>query len=318
MRTVIVFFILTLLPFMVWGQTIDEDTIASTHSLNEIVVEAQMQRTSAKSSTYLPGKNQKNAAQNAVSLLGLMSIPEIDIDPVSNVVKTAAGEDVSIFIDFVPATKEDLQGMKTTDVKKVEYYHYPSDPRFQNTRYAINFIMQKYEWGGYTKINADKSFGVNRTEAYLYSKMTYKAMTFDIYAREYYMTNRHNGIFTTERFRFTDLFGNGPMSVERTTVTDASKFRNNINDVSFRALYNRDKVQLSNVIGVNYSKVPVNKQFNSLNYSSDLFEGSNSRANTWGNNMTFTYTGDYFFVLPRNLSLSIYGMFVSVSAMPHE
>lgn len=59
MRTVIVFFILTLLPFMVWGQTIDEDTIASTHSLNEIVVEAQMQRTSAKSSTYLPGKNQK-------------------------------------------------------------------------------------------------------------------------------------------------------------------------------------------------------------------------------------------------------------------
>lgn len=309
MRTVIVFFILTLLPFMVWGQTIDEDTIASTHSLNEIVVEAQMQRTSAKSSTYLPGKNQKNAAQNAVSLLGLMSIPEIDIDPVSNVVKTAAGEDVSIFIDFVPATKEDLQGMKTTDVKKVEYYHYPSDPRFQNTRYAINFIMQKYEWGGYTKINADKSFGVNRTEAYLYSKMTYKAMTFDIYAREYYITNRHNGISTTERFRFTDLFGNGPMSVERTTVTDASKFRNNINDVSFRALYNKDKVQLSNVIGVNYSKVPVNKQFNSLNYSSDLFEGSNSRANTWGNNMTFTYTGDYFFVLPRNLSLSIYGMF---------
>lgn len=169
--------------------------------------------------------------------------------------------------------------------------------------------MQKYEWGGYTKINADKSLGVNRTEAYLYSKMTYKAMTFDIYAREYYMTNRHNGISTTETFRFIDLFGNGPMNVERTTATDASRFRNNINDVSFVALYNKDKVQLSNVIGVNYSKVPVNEQFNSLNYSSDLFDGSKSRANTWGNNMTFTYTGDYFFVLPRNLSLSIYGMF---------
>ena len=77
-----------------------------------------MQRTSAKSSTYLPGKNQKNAAQNAVSLLGLMSIPEIDIDPVSNAVRTAAGENVSIFIDYVPATKEDLQGMKTTDSER--------------------------------------------------------------------------------------------------------------------------------------------------------------------------------------------------------
>ncbi len=131
MRTVIVFFILTLLPFMVWGQTIDEDTIASTHSLNEIVVEAQMQRTSAKSSTYLPGKNQKNAAKNAVSLLGLMSIPEIEIDPVSNAVKTAAGDNVSIFIDFIPATKEDLQGMKTTDVKKWSITITPKTPVFK-------------------------------------------------------------------------------------------------------------------------------------------------------------------------------------------
>ncbi len=49
--------------------------------------------------------------------------------------------------------------------------------------------MQKYEWGGYTKITANKSFGVNRTEGSVYSKMNYKRMTFDIYADENYLTN---------------------------------------------------------------------------------------------------------------------------------
>lgn len=57
-----------------------------------------------------------------------MSIPEIEIDPVSNAVKTAAGDNVSIFIDFIPATKEDLQGMKTTDVKKWSITITPKTP----------------------------------------------------------------------------------------------------------------------------------------------------------------------------------------------
>ena len=111
---------------------------------------------------------QKNAAQNAVALLSQMSIPQIDVDPVSQAVKTAHGQNVSIFIDYVPATTEDLKGMKTQDVKKVEYYQHPSDARFQGAKYAVNFVMQKYEWGGYTKINANKWFGVNRTEGESY------------------------------------------------------------------------------------------------------------------------------------------------------
>ena len=120
--------------------------------LKEIVVEGANQSTSAEVSTYIPMKRAKNAAQDATSLLFHMSIPQLNVNPIDGSVKTSTGQEVSIYIDFVAADAQNLQGMRTQDVKKVEYYVNPTDPRFQGARYVVNFIMQKYEWGGYTKV----------------------------------------------------------------------------------------------------------------------------------------------------------------------
>lgn len=159
-------------PFFAMAQSAEPDSI-KTQELDEIVVEASNQRTSSNISTYIPMARPKNAATDAITLLSQMAIPQIEVDPISQAVKTASGQGVSIFIDFLPATAQDLQGMRTQDVKKVEYYLHPTDPRFQGAHYAINFIMQKYEWGGYTKVTANKWFGVNRSEGEVYSKMAY-------------------------------------------------------------------------------------------------------------------------------------------------
>ena len=163
------------------AQTELTDSI-KTKKLDEVVVEAQNQWTSSSSSTYIPMSRQKNAAADAVALLFQMAIPQLNVDPASQNVKTVSGQPVSIFIDHVAASAQDLSGMNTNDVKKVEYLTYPTDPRFRGAKYVVNFIMQKYEWGGYTKLNADKWFGVNRTEASVFSKFVYKRMTFDLYA----------------------------------------------------------------------------------------------------------------------------------------
>ncbi len=79
-----------------------------TQELDEVVVEARNQRINVDVSTYIPASNQKNAAQNAVSLLVHMAIPQIKVDPVNLAVKNAQGHDVALFIDFLPATKEDF------------------------------------------------------------------------------------------------------------------------------------------------------------------------------------------------------------------
>lgn len=296
--------VLAFSPLIAVAQSVEPDSI-TIQNLNEVVVEAQMQRTNAKVSTYIPMARQKNASQNAVSLLSQMSIPQISVDPVSQVIQTAHGQNVSVFIDFVPATSEDLKGMRTQDVKKVEYYNHPSDARFQGAKYVINFVMQKYEWGGYTKLNANKWFGVNQVEGSVYSKMAYKRMTFDLFADEIYLTNRHTGQNSVERFMFTDLYGTGAKDVVRTSEMKSGRYRNNSNDISFRALYTTEKIQISNSIAYSLTNVPRNDVGNTLTYSDAMLLATESFTKSSSKDLALKYSGEYFFVLSKQAGLNI-------------
>ena len=120
---------LFLIPLLGYSKTEIPDSIEG-KELNEVVVEASNQRTSSTSSTYIPMSRQKNTASDAISLLSQMAIPQLNVDPASQNVKTVSGQAVSIFIDYVAASAQDLSGMRTTDVKKVEYLIYPTDPRW--------------------------------------------------------------------------------------------------------------------------------------------------------------------------------------------
>ncbi len=286
------------------AQTETSDSIRA-QQLDEVVIEASNQRINAEVSTYIPMVRQKNAAQNAVSLLSQMSIPQISVDPVSQTIQTAHGQDVSVFIDFIPATSEDLKGMRTQDVKKVEYYTHPADARFQGAKYVINFVMQKYEWGGYTKLNANKWFGVNRTEGSVYSKIAYKKMTFDLFADEIYLTNRHTGQNSVENFRFADLYGMGPKDVSRVSEMRLGRYRNNSNDIGFRALYDTENIQISNRIAYSLTNVPRNDVGNTLTYSDALFPSTESFTKTSSKDWALKYSGEYFFMLSKQTGLNV-------------
>lgn len=120
-----------------------------------------------------------------------MAIPQIKISA-NDDITDLAGKSVDVFIDFLPATKEDLQGMRMQDVKKVEYYDFPSDPRFQGKAHVVNFVMQKYEYGGYVKAHGWENTS-NAGQISLFSKLQYKRMTFDIAAGYFYLNQNHTG-----------------------------------------------------------------------------------------------------------------------------
>ncbi len=279
-----------LLPLSAYAQTEYPDTI-KTQELDEIVIEASNQRTNSTSSTYIPMARQKNSATDAISLLSQMAIPQLEVQPGNFNVKTISGQNVAIYINYVAASEQDLAGLRPTDVKKVEYLLYPQDPRFKGAQYVVNFIMQKYEWGGYTKINANKWFGVNRTEGSVYSKFAYKAMTFDLFADEIYLTDRHSGTKMTETFHFPDLHSQGERMVERYTTPISSRYRNNSNDVTFRALYSSDRVQISNQLSFNNTSIPRNNSESNLSYINEFLPtstaGTVASNHSWGLNYKF-------------------------------
>ncbi|MDE6270221.1 MAG: hypothetical protein K2M12_05125, partial [Muribaculaceae bacterium] len=106
------------------GATAEEpaDSTKAT-ALREVVVSAELQRTSATVSTYIPTRRQKNAAQTGPELLAHMAIPQLGLVSGTSVT-TSSGLGVDLFIDYVPASEQDLSGMRTADVKRVEYYDY--------------------------------------------------------------------------------------------------------------------------------------------------------------------------------------------------
>ncbi len=263
-------------------------------TLNEIVVEARNQRLGAEVSTYIPTSKQKNASQSATDLLNRMAIPQLKVSPNDNITDLS-GKSVDVFIDFIPASKEDMEGMRMQDVKKVEYYDFPSDPRFQGKAHVVNFVMHKYEYGGYVKAYAWENTS-NAGQLSLYSKLQYKRMTFDIAAGAFYINQKHTGGDTFETFRIPQ--SDGTINVfERNSIQNNGSLRKRTYWPTFKALYASDKITMQNVIGASFDHTPADNQSGYIFYTpeisrrTDFTQYSQSRVNS------LSYSGYWNFIL---------------------
>lgn len=196
----IILFLTAVISYLpVFGQTENTDSIED-QKLDEIVVEAALQKTDAKKSVYFPTAKQKSASQTGADLLDQMSIPQLKISLGGNI-ETNSGKKVAVFIDYIPATDNDLKAMRMSDVKRVEYYEYPSDPRLQGNQFVVNYIMAKYEYGGYVK-----GFGhanlIHYSEQLLGNvRFQYKKMTYDIMGYGWGHNSNRYGAELTETYR---------------------------------------------------------------------------------------------------------------------
>ena len=280
------------------------DTLKA-QELNEVVVQAQMQRTSSAKSTYTPTGKQKNAAQNAVDLLRQMAIPQIRINPIDETVTDNVGGNVAIYINFLDASKEEMEGLRTGDVRRVEYLEFPTDPRFHGAERVINIIVQEYAFGGYTKLTTNENFLVGfSSRNNIFSKFSYKKMTYDLYVGANNWDNHHIGGNVIGIFSLKDADGKY-YQLTRTETLDGSHYKQNEYPITFRATYSSEKIQIRNTVGFTHLSIPVYKQRGELTYQPDDEHNYTFNKSNPNRNNSLAYQGSFFFKLANRFSIDI-------------
>ncbi len=272
-------------------------------SLGTVTVEAENAHLYSDKSVYMPTSTQKNASQSGSELLNHMAIPQLGIIS-GNSITTNGGKPVAIFIDYLPASENDLLGMRVSDVKRVEYLEYPSDPRLQGKPYVINFIMQQYEYGGYAKAYGFGTFLNGHQEQIIGNvRMQYKRMTYDLMGSAYDSGSSHTGSDMTETFRLPQDDGT-VKQFERLSELESSRRHRNNYYLIFKATYNSDKVQASTLINSNLDRQPNTFQNGIVKYSDNIYPASEYYSATNNFSKFISYSGYYFFVLPNDNSVT--------------
>ncbi|MDE6812993.1 MAG: outer membrane beta-barrel family protein [Duncaniella sp.] len=270
-------------------------------SLGTVTVEADNAQLYSDKSIYRPSETQKKASISGSDLLNRMAIPQLGVISGNSIV-TNGGKPVAVFIDYLPATEKDLQAMRVSDVKRVEYLEYPSDPRLQGSAYVVNFIMQQYEYGGYAKFYGTGSLLNGHTEQGIANvRMQYKRMTYDLMGSAYDNGINHSGEEMKETFRLPQEDGSLKQFIRKSETTGSQQERGNYYLI-FRATYNSDKVQASSLINTNLDRQPTTVQNGFVSYSPEIAPNSEYNSSSSKFSKFISYDGYYFFNLPKSNS----------------
>lgn len=222
-----------------------------------------------------------------------------------NAVTTLSGQNVAIYINYLPASSQEIEGLLTADVRRVEYLDFPTDPRFNGSEHVVNFIMQRYEYGGYTKLTLNENFLVGLSNrASVYSKFSYKSMVYDLYTGTSNHDNKHVGTSYIGKYTLDDQNGVA-QEITRSEIFDKARFKYNQYPVTFRAVYDSDKIQISNIVGFTFDQSPLAETKGKLSFTPGVSADYSYTRNEPYTTRLVSWQGGYYFILPRNFQLNI-------------
>ena len=267
--------------------------------LKEVVVQGLSRYMTDDGQVYIPSKQERKVARNATALLSLMAIPTLNIDALGGAVSTASGEGVSIYINYMEASAEEVSGLRPMEIEKVEVLDYPKDPRFAGAKHVINYILVEYVYGGFTRLYGDQSIFSDVGNYTLYSKLRYRAMTYDLSGGYGYNVSRHTGSSSEEEYRLTD------MSVLRTIDPEHSLMRASAPRANFKATYQGSNSVIANTVGFSWRDTPVNRQRSVTSYTPAVVAGNREERDATNRNMSLSWRGNWQWYLPHSYTLIV-------------
>ena len=269
--------------------------------LGELVVEGNTVTMDGKKMTLVPTPRDKKFASDGIGILQNMALPNVVVDPRTRAVTNAAGVGYTFFIDYVPASGQQVSDIRPQDVLRVEVIESPEDPRFNGAKVAANFIMKKYEYGGYTKFSGRQQFPAEFGDYSAYSKLSYRRMTYDVSGGT---GLNHTTALTGSDSESTYRFGDRTV----TRVQNVSSYRDlRIRPyLTARAIYSSRGTMISNTIGYSGSDLRFGIQKGSVEYRG-LTPAEGTVRKTDSNSNSLTWRGMFYFSLPRQFSLNLNG-----------
>lgn len=250
------------------------DTILFNDSITRILpgveVESERYYYKGNKSVFRPSRNEKNASTDAIDLLRRMQLPQLESTPGG--VTVSGGGNLTYFVNGHPASDDELTGMFMKDVKSVVYLEYPSDPKYLGSPYVVDFIVQEYEYGGYTKLSLDDYFiRMTSNREMLFSRFSYKKMTYDLSTS---FKNYHGHHYMTQS---EETFNTGSNAIVMKSTPSASDRKFISFPLKLRVAYSNNKTYLTNTFG-----------FRLLDESRNETEGDITYSNNPGKDYSYT------------------------------
>ena len=269
--------------------------------LGNVNVVSDMVRMEPDRTVFIPLQRQKNTAMTGIELLEQMGIPQLLLN--DGRVETVTGKPVSFFIDYLPADRDQLSAMNLQDVKRVEYLESPGDPRFMGEKYVVNFIMEKYIYGGYVKLSGYECLNMNNQEISANVRYQYKRMTYDLAALGHYDDIHHNGAETTEVFRFPQADGT-TRTVERHSDVSGSRDSHATGRLSFKATYSSSDVTARSIVSAGLTDRPTLDRNGTVTYTPEEYPNSSYVSKSSKKERFIRFNGSYVFKLPNEFGLT--------------
>lgn len=192
--------------------SIDHDSI----EIKEVLIQAQRKKMFVDKAVYTFSKESIEKARYAKDLLN--TLPELNLDPISNTIKSTKGGITLILINDIEVSDMQIRSIKPEDVIRVEYYDVAPTRWADKADQVINIITRNPENGyvfGVDGISAFKTGFVNGSAYANFTKGKHNfGVEYSINLRDYnnrknensYIYNLNSNAYKTKEKRF-DHFG---------------------------------------------------------------------------------------------------------------
>ncbi|MCT2562483.1 TonB-dependent receptor plug domain-containing protein [Chryseobacterium herbae] len=128
-------------------ENVKKDTISQsdTKEIQEVILKAQRKKQFADKAVYTFDKEALEKARYAKDLL--KTLPELQLDPVSNTLKSIKGGTTLFLINGIEATDMQIRSVQPSEVIKVEYYDIPPARWASRADTVINLLTRSAETG---------------------------------------------------------------------------------------------------------------------------------------------------------------------------